>query len=57
MKLMKLAMIASAVALTGCSTYIAPTPVASSMECWPSELAVVRSTQNAEGLAEYRTCI
>lgn len=57
MKLMKWAMVASAVTLTGCSTYIAPTPVATSMECWPSELAVVRSTQNAEGLAEYRTCI
>ncbi len=56
MKIATVAIAVSAVLLTGCSTYMAPTLVDSSLECW-SELPQVEVAKNTEGLPEYRTCM
>lgn len=48
--------VSMAVLLTGCTTYVAPTPVESSKECW-ADVPQVEVSQNTQGLTEYRTCM
>ncbi len=56
MNLCKIFAVSSVVLLTGCSTYIAPTPVESSKECW-ADVPQVEVSKNTQGLTEYRTCM
>lgn len=47
--------IALTLSITGCSTYLAPTPVDSSDVCW-KDVPVKVHSQNDTNLIEYRTC-